>query len=1252
MATKIIHKKSSVAEKVPLTTDLEIGELAINLADKKLFSKDSNGNIIEFGSVEVQQLTVYNGTGSTITKGSVVYINGAQGQKPSIALASNASEATSSKTFGFVVADIANGAEGAVTTEGLVYNLNTLGLTEGGAIYLGATAGSFTQTKPVAPAHLVSLGWVVKANASSGRVLAHVQNGFELDEIHDVLITSPANTQVLAYETSSGLWKNSNLDWANVQNKPDPVITLAGDLSGSVTLTDLASGTLTATIAANSVALGTDTTGNYVGTLAAGTSGAQTGSSGLTISATAGEGTAATIAHADTSSQASVDNSNGVVIQDVTLDTYGHVTALGSVDLDSRYYTESEIQTSNIPMRSMTVNANGVPTTNLGTPTVAEMALFDAQFDNKTERHPITSFWIETSTDNSTWTEAVWSDTNKRLLVGGDSANSAVTIPYGTPYFRIRLRALNYVYLNALYAYFSTSGHTTSVQMFKKHDSGAWTQHTSSTAQVSSWPGHLYLPFSTIPWHPTGTLDTHFHEVYVLFTPTWNATYPSNPIAIYKTQIWGGYPSGRRNLYSTSELGDASFPGAIGVANGTAAAPAFDFNSDTNTGIYLAAADTLGFSTNGTAAAEFTSTGNLRLYNTAGTFYSEFSNQPTANRTISFPDGNVTLQTGTAAITSGNLSQFAATTSSQLAGVISDETGSGSLVFATSPALAGTPTAPTATAGTNTTQLATTAFVTTAANARVGSVTGTAPIVSSGGTTPAISITAATTSAAGSMSAADKTKLDGIAANANNYSLPAATSTVIGGVELFSDTVQTVAANAVTATASRTYGVQVNADGQAVVNVPWVDTDTTLDSTKLPLAGGTMTGAITFAAGQTWPTFNQNTTGSAATLTTARTISLSGAATGTATSFNGSVNITIPVTDLNASNLSSGTVPDARIAGTYSGFTHKIDGFNTIFTTPNSGSTNTSARTVYGLAEYRSSASAQVGAIVFIAPTTATTIMHQLDISGLLYNQNIVAMTVQGYRNAAAWADVRKISTGTVDVQTRWAVTPDGKQCLILGDVGTSWSYPHFSITKAMFSHNGVTDAYCSGWTVAIVTDLSTYTQVTSTIADSNMVGSITGNAATATTTTNVAVTTSATASAFKVPFANTTASATGNYGLLQDSEATFTYNPSTNTLALTNLTASGDINTTSDQTLKENVVTISNALDKVSSLRGVEFDWKSSGKHSVGVIAQEVEQVFPELVTTTEEGIKAVAYANLVGVLIEAVKELKEEIKQLKQAE
>lgn len=206
----------------------------------------------------------------------------------------------------------------------------------------------------------------------------------------------------------------------------------------------------------------------------------------------------------------------------------------------------------------------GVPNNNLGNPTVREMALFDAQYNNKTEFHPLANVWVETSTDNITWTNASPTDEQKRRLVGGDINDSSLVIPNGTAYFRIRLRAQNYVFLNALYMYWSSNGHSTQVQIFKKHDSGAWTQHTSSTATVSSWPGHLFLNFpSEIAWNPTAVLGTHHHEVYVLFIPTWNATYPSNNISLSRMQWWGGYPAGRRNLYSTNEFGSAFFPNAV-----------------------------------------------------------------------------------------------------------------------------------------------------------------------------------------------------------------------------------------------------------------------------------------------------------------------------------------------------------------------------------------------------------------------------------------------------------------------------------------------------------------------------------------------------------------------------------------------------------------------------------------------------------------------------------------------------------------
>ena len=94
-------------------------------------------------------------------------------------------------------------------------------------------------------------------------------------------------------------------------------------------------------------------------------------------------------------------------------------------------------------------------------------------------------------------------------------------------------------------------------------------------------------------------------------------------------------------------------------------------------------------------------------------------------------------------------------------------------------------------------------------------------------------------------------------------------------------------------------------------------------------------------------------------------------------------------------------------------------------------------------------------------------------------------------------------------------------------------------------------------------------------------------------------------------------------------------------------ITASGTVTANSDEKLKENVITIENALEKVLSLRGVEYDRIDSGDHQIGVIAQEVEKVVPAVVYGDE--IKSVAYGNLVGLLIEAIKEQQKEIEELK---
>lgn len=154
---------------------------------------------------------VYNGTGSTITNGSVVAVSGAQGQRPSVSLADADSEALSAPTLGIATQDIANGAEGFVTTFGFVRGINTSAFTAGAPIYLSQTAGQFTATRPAAPAHTVALGWVIKVNASSGEVFVNINNGWELDELHNVLITSPISGNTLIYDASVGVWKNANI---------------------------------------------------------------------------------------------------------------------------------------------------------------------------------------------------------------------------------------------------------------------------------------------------------------------------------------------------------------------------------------------------------------------------------------------------------------------------------------------------------------------------------------------------------------------------------------------------------------------------------------------------------------------------------------------------------------------------------------------------------------------------------------------------------------------------------------------------------------------------------------------------------------------------------------------------------------------------------------------------------------------------------------------------------------------------------
>lgn len=205
------------------------------------------------GTTEVnigEQMYAYvtNAESVTITAGQAVYLYQATGNRASVKLAYNTGDATSAKTLGLVTQDIAAGATGFVTTQGTLAKLDTSAFAEGTTLYLGATAGSLTSTKPKAPNHLVYIGVVERSNAGNGLIYVRPQNGYELDEIHDVQINSPSNGQTILYDASTSLWKNANLTAGTgisisngaasvtiTNSSPDQTVAISGTSPVSVT---------------------------------------------------------------------------------------------------------------------------------------------------------------------------------------------------------------------------------------------------------------------------------------------------------------------------------------------------------------------------------------------------------------------------------------------------------------------------------------------------------------------------------------------------------------------------------------------------------------------------------------------------------------------------------------------------------------------------------------------------------------------------------------------------------------------------------------------------------------------------------------------------------------------------------------------------------------------------------------------------------------------------------------------------------
>lgn len=208
-ATRQLSSSTGADATLPLATTTAAGLLSA--ADKLKLEQ------IVPDRATLALVTVRNATASTIAKGTPVYVLGSNGTTVSVAPADASVEATAAGTLGVAQDAIPANSTGYVVAVGELGGLNTSTLTEGALIWLSETTGGLTTTRPTQPAHGVVIGYCVKqGSGTSGIIYVKVDNGLELYELHDVLITGPATGQEVLRRGADGLWRNATLTAADV----------------------------------------------------------------------------------------------------------------------------------------------------------------------------------------------------------------------------------------------------------------------------------------------------------------------------------------------------------------------------------------------------------------------------------------------------------------------------------------------------------------------------------------------------------------------------------------------------------------------------------------------------------------------------------------------------------------------------------------------------------------------------------------------------------------------------------------------------------------------------------------------------------------------------------------------------------------------------------------------------------------------------------------------------------------------------
>lgn len=200
------------------------------------------GNVVLKNGVDLVARVVNKVTpNTTLTKANyqAVRVSSAQGQRLAVSLAQANNDNNSADTIGLVCETIPTNQEGFIMTVGQLEGINTTGSlqgetwTDGDVLYLSpTTAGRLTNVKPTgATGHIVVIGYVEYAHANNGKIYVKVMNGWELDELHNVNISSPLNNEILTYTSSTQLWENKTVVQALGYT---PLPTQAGSTTGTV----------------------------------------------------------------------------------------------------------------------------------------------------------------------------------------------------------------------------------------------------------------------------------------------------------------------------------------------------------------------------------------------------------------------------------------------------------------------------------------------------------------------------------------------------------------------------------------------------------------------------------------------------------------------------------------------------------------------------------------------------------------------------------------------------------------------------------------------------------------------------------------------------------------------------------------------------------------------------------------------------------------------------------------------------------